>query len=253
MEIIHSTHQSMTAFIGDSKNKWVLTAIYGNSHPGPRKGLWKTIDAIANIVEDLNLPWSLMGDFNEITNISEKSGGSYNFTNTGFDNCINRNGLIDMGYIGLIFTWISSSRCIFPTKVRNISDHAPILLSTESNQVPSSNRKPFHFFAMWLEHEDFNSFISEVWESSEKDISSKLARITPTIINWNKEVFGSLFVKNKRLLVRLAGIQKSQDLRSNSFLWNLNYDLEMQLKNLLQLEEKFWQQKSRVKWLKEGG
>ncbi|KAK2662858.1 hypothetical protein Ddye_001432 [Dipteronia dyeriana] len=47
------------------------------------------------------------GDFNEIISSSEKRGGSCKFSNNGFANWIDRNKLVDLGFIGSKFTWMT--------------------------------------------------------------------------------------------------------------------------------------------------
>lgn len=119
--------------------------------------------------------------------------------------------------------------------------------------MPSPTLKPFRFYAMWMEHTDFEEFINAKWEGeTDADLVQKLAGITPCCERWNKEVFGGLFAKKRRLLARLSSIQKAQDRYSNYFLKNLSCELEEGLCQLLIMEEQYWRQKSRVKWLQVG-
>lgn len=60
----------------------------------------------------------MIGDFSEVVGSSEKKGGNVHFTNTGFGNCICKNGLIDLGFIGSAFTWLRNSNSISTRKVR---------------------------------------------------------------------------------------------------------------------------------------
>lgn len=104
VDIVLSTKQSVTAVVTVNNRSWVLTAVYGSPQPNVRKKLWSMLDEISSIVESENLPWVIAGDFNEITCLSEKKGGSVSFTNTGFGDSIDRNGLFDMGFTGSKFT-----------------------------------------------------------------------------------------------------------------------------------------------------
>lgn len=69
---------------------------------------------------------------------------------------------------------------------------------------------------------------------------------------WNREVFGNIFVKKRKLLARLVGIQASPNYPTSSFLQTLEVDLSQELNRLLQLEHDLWQLKSRVNWLNNG-
>lgn len=104
LDIVLSTKQSVSAIITTNDQPWVITAVYGSPQPNVRRDLWKLLDEISSIVEDADLPWIIAGDFNEITCISEKKEGNDSFTNTSFANCLEKNGLIDMGFIGEKFT-----------------------------------------------------------------------------------------------------------------------------------------------------
>lgn len=99
----------------------------------------------------------------------EKERGSDSFTNTGFANCLEENGLLDMGFVGGKFTWVSSMgnptpiiieldrgiynsswKYKFPESFithlpRINSDHNPLLLSLFSNHHPVTAFKPFRF------------------------------------------------------------------------------------------------------------
>lgn len=104
--------------------------------------------------KDFSLPWLIMGDFNDISNTKEKFGGRHPDLNKMalFNDFLNTCNLIDLGFIGPLFTWSNNrehgktirtriDRChansswlnIFPNSIvshlpRTHSDHCPILL-----------------------------------------------------------------------------------------------------------------------------
>lgn len=55
----------------------------------------------------MNLPWLLLGDFNQILDNSEKRGGSppLGARIRAFKEAISACGLIDLGFFGPRFTW----------------------------------------------------------------------------------------------------------------------------------------------------
>lgn len=70
---------------------------------------------------------------------------------------------------------------------------------------------------------------------------------------WNIETFGIISLQKKRILARLAGIEKALSNGANDYLINLKYSLRDDLETILIREEILWKTKSRDKWLKEGG
>ena len=102
-----------------------------------------------------NLPWAVMGDFNDVTREEEKSGG--NGINSrrvfAYNECMDYCNLIDLGFSGPKFTWSncrdvsdliqqrldrvwvnSGWKFLYPDAIvshlaRISSDHCPLLLS----------------------------------------------------------------------------------------------------------------------------
>lgn len=65
-----------------------------------------------------SLPWIIVGDFNEIISPAEKSGRRSTFINTGVNDWIQNNGLIDLSYVGQRFTWVKAESSLNTTQVR---------------------------------------------------------------------------------------------------------------------------------------
>ena len=104
LHVIASSRHSVTALVDDNRKPWVLTVVYANPCVTTRRALWNYLDAIRNCFQ---LPWLVAGDFNEIVNSSEKRGGRFHHANSGFGDWIDRNELVDMGFIGAKFTWMT--------------------------------------------------------------------------------------------------------------------------------------------------
>lgn len=276
LQVVLSTKQTVTAIVTYKGVKWALTAVYGSPCPRTRKHLWKLLDDIAGIVQDLNLPWVMAGDFNEILNLTEKKGGRPRFTDTGFNDCLYRNLLIDMGFVGQQFTWVNSTTNLNPIRSRldrgvcNMnwqiqfpesqithlpriaSDHCPIMLSLQSNHHPRSQFKPFKFFMMWIDHPDYKRLVNQVWQTQSLSLEDKISETAKQLQVWNKETFGNIFSQKKTILKRLAGIQNALDRNVNPYLHRLERELQLHLTDIMEKEEKYWLQKSRITWLKEG-
>ncbi|KAK3198505.1 hypothetical protein Dsin_021920 [Dipteronia sinensis] len=92
LQVVTSTRHCITALV--DANPCVTT-----------KGLlWTYLDAISKCFA---LPCLIAGDFNEIANTSKKRGGRASFSNSGFIDWIGRNNLVDLGFTGPKFTWMT--------------------------------------------------------------------------------------------------------------------------------------------------
>lgn len=82
----------------------ILTAIYANPTFNIRKLLWEKLARLASFI---NLPWLLMGDFNDISLPCEKFGGcSLNrMKMRTFNSFLDKANLLELGFIGPKFTW----------------------------------------------------------------------------------------------------------------------------------------------------
>lgn len=135
---------------------------------------------------------------------------------------------------------------------RLTSDHCPILPSF-CNHNSFQKIKPFKFEPMWCLEPSFEQTLNGLWCNSQKLFFEKLKDMSPLLVLWNKDVFGNIFKKKSRILVRIEGIQKSQGV--NGFSENLFYlesVLQKELLSILHREELFWKMKSRDNWIVKG-
>ncbi|KAM1727381.1 hypothetical protein ACFX12_018028 [Malus domestica] len=135
---------------------------------------------------------------------------------------------------------------------KTISDHTLVLITLESKHIPNPEFKPFRFEVMWMKHECFKHYLESNWKSQDVGINQKLGFLSGKLRWWNKNMFGRLEWKRRRLLARIEGVQKALCNNCWPFLLRLNTSLSKEYNNLLEQEEIFWKQKSRVKWLQEG-
>jgi len=105
-----------------------------------------------------------------------------------FNNWIENNGLIDLGFSGTQFTW---SRGLNPDtrkyarldrglcnqawrmrfqeagirhRIQNQSDHCPLLLFPNNFGPMHHGQRPFRLQAAWITHENFTSFLTQNWD-----------------------------------------------------------------------------------------
>ena len=181
IHVVANSRHSITALVDDQNYFWILTVVYANPCANIRRLLWSYLDSIRSCFQ---MPWLIVGDFNEITSCDEKRGGRTTFSYSGFSNWIDRNELVDMGFIGPRFTWMNKrgvgdevwerldrGLCSMEWRIhysesfvkhlpRLSSDHCPVLIQLQSTQIPYSMSKPFRFEAMWLKNKDFEAIIS---------------------------------------------------------------------------------------------
>ncbi|MDV3146745.1 MAG: hypothetical protein Q8754_02860 [Sweet potato little leaf phytoplasma] len=83
---------------------WRFIGIYGNPVRGLHHERWRLMTRLA---EQSDIPWVLGGDFNEITDGSEKKGGSSRAEADmrDFQEAIDCCGVLDPGFIDLKYTW----------------------------------------------------------------------------------------------------------------------------------------------------
>ncbi|XP_062005875.1 uncharacterized protein LOC133723058 [Rosa rugosa] len=166
LDVVDSNFQSITSLVTESSDKqWFFTAVYASPDPVLREELWSYLD---NFNSHCTISWLIAGDFNELISNADKQGGRAVLGGGSFANWVDRNFMIDMGYIGADFTWKAirngeeilerldrglcniSWRHEFPDAfVQHVArlkfDHCPIFLSLSRAQTPSLTLKPFRF------------------------------------------------------------------------------------------------------------
>jgi hypothetical protein len=276
VEVISATEQEVHALVrvSPSSSPWLLSAIYASPRFADRLVLWNNLKLIA---DSHNIPWAVMGDFNDIVSSDEKFGGNLICRTRvqAYLNCMDYCHLIDLGFSGPKFTWTnmrgvmdliqerldrawanSNWKLIFPEAqihhlARINSDHCPLLLKLDP-PPPSSTDRPFRFQPCWLNHPDFPRIVKEAWQRHNDNLSTAISEFISSAQTWNSEVFGNIFTNKRRLLARLLGIQKALARHPSSTLLQLQTNLSDELNQILNLEEELWAIKSRTNWLVSG-
>jgi hypothetical protein len=105
IEQIYSHPKYIDVRVVESPSKiWRMTGIYGEPRWDDKYMTWDRIRALKN---NSNLPWIILGDFNEIMFSHEKEGGNprpQGFMQA-FRNVLDDCGLEDIGFTGDQFTW----------------------------------------------------------------------------------------------------------------------------------------------------
>jgi hypothetical protein len=226
-----------------------------------------------------NLPWLMMGDFNDAMWQSE------HFLETrrsekqmlDFREALSYCDMHDIGFTGTPWTFDNKQRGIRNVKVRldrvvaspdwsNIypqsyvrhltssrSDHCPILLTMEHNCAMGSPSRPRRYEACWEREETLAEEINLAWEghSRPKDlgaVASNLNGVMDCLQAWSKETVGSIPRRIEKLRKELEHI----NLKFSRHVQEEKRRIEKELDSLLEHEEVYWRQRSRINWLKEG-
>ncbi|KAI5351228.1 hypothetical protein L3X38_004119 [Prunus dulcis] len=208
LHVVAHSSQTVTALITMDSKRWLLTVVYASPCANVRTSLWKYFDGLAAVC---NLPWLLLGVFNDIVCGEEKLGGNLDVGGQHFIEWIDRNHLIDLGFSGANFTWCNKRgeddviwkrldrglcnidwRFLFSEAhlshlPRVNSDHCPIMVKFFSNHLPATDSMPFRFQAMWLSHPSFSEFLSGLWNSSTGHAAQKSASLIWPLQRWNKQ------------------------------------------------------------------
>ena len=71
-----------------------------------------------------------------------------------------------------------------------------------------------------------------------------------SLVNWNKSTFGNIYMKKRRILAHIAGIQKCIANHHNNRLLNLDTKPRKYPNDILAQEEILWYQKSKEDWIR---
>lgn len=273
MDIIASNPQFILANVEDDmENKWSIAFVYASPTPHLRRKIWSTLKP-----ERFGgrKPWIAVGDFNSVSSAEEVSNRD-TFAlhrNANFNHWIFQEGLIDMGYSGARFTWMRGKssesfkgarldRALGSTKWMDTfpdtsiihlpmfsSDHSPIKVVIGKGTEGPRNR--FFFQATWPAHEDIDRVVSETWTNTTQ-ITINTNHIAEALSKWNRDTFGNIHAKKRKLMARLGGIQKTMVNNWHNGIVRLNKKLSLELEEVLNQEELLWYQQSRENWIRSG-
>ena len=243
--------------VQSSNLSWIFSAIYASPRSEERSILW---DNLAKVAELHKLPWVMAGDFNEPLVDGDKFGGRGVSINRSlaFKDCLDKCSMVDLGFSGPRYTWtnkrdfsnlileridryfMNPDWCmLYPeAKVTHLprchSDHCPILLELFPN-ITSHLTRPFRFQEFWLSDITFPRVVSQAW-SRNTNLADSIECFSKEATLWNKDHFGNIFHKKKRLMARLYGVQKALANNPSPDLINLESQLQKDLEEVLDHE-----------------
>ncbi|KAK8562313.1 hypothetical protein V6N12_010397 [Hibiscus sabdariffa] len=259
----------------DSSLVYHFTGFHGRSESTQKKHNWALLDRLRSASP---LPWLLGGDFNEILTLSEKQGGSRkpHHHMTDFRECLLRNNLSDCKPSQGWFTWLQSGPRVSPIRERldrfvaddawfsrfpsfrawseysPHSDHHFILLDTSVSPAPPGPRGQgglFQFESCWAREPDCVALVHALWAHTPGSLPVKLSAISNGLRQWqhskrDKE-WGRIPVLRSEI-DRLSARKLSPDELA------VLLAAKGELRHLLNLQEVYWAQRSRILWLSAG-
>ena len=262
---------------GHTENAWRLTGFYGEPETSRRSEGWNMLRMLCSKPK---LPWCVVGDFNELLEVSDKSGGvprSHNLMQS-FREVLDEGGFVDLRYTGPDFTWhgrrrgelvwerldrgVANYKWLdrFPMgRVEHLhcftSDYRPLLLNLDPNgESQRWKRKPFRFKVMWAADPRCSNTVARVWAThavgTPMHIATvKLKKCKKCLKKWSRQHFGNVKkqIKDTKELLWQAEAKSVSDGNYQDMV-----TLKAELNKLYDKEEQMWHQRSRVQWLKSG-
>ncbi|KAL3846296.1 hypothetical protein ACJIZ3_003699 [Penstemon smallii] len=246
-------HIDAFVYNNDASDVWRVTGFYGEPDSANRHISWNVLRRLSSFSSK---PWLHLVDFRT---------------------ALHDSGLVDLGFVGDIYTW--TNRWPHPLTIRERldracasdlwvqkfpysrvvhmdtinSDHNPICIEVRAQQTfhrPKAKKK-FRFEAMWLKSEDCAKIIGDSWNSLHGSNTTwdKLQNCSRELEIWSRCSFGSIRKSMKNLQEQIANVRKGPTtVRSKQIEKNLTLELE----DIRDKEDLMWRQRSKAHWLKEG-
>ena len=115
----------------------------------------------------------------------------------------------------------------------------------------TSLTRPFKFQEFWLLDSSFPGVVAQAWSRGE-GLGERIDNFSKDALIWNKNLFGNIHLKKRRVMARIYGVQKALASRPSADLINLEKVLHQYLELLLDQEHDLWALKSRINWMIQG-
>ncbi|XP_071939796.1 uncharacterized protein [Coffea arabica] len=249
-----------------------FSAVYARCTRVGRRDLWSTMDALAGEIVG---PWLLAGDFNVISSMEERVGGSpANERNMEeFNDSIGNCGLTEVPFDGALFTWTNGrvwqrlDRALMNRDwavgyefshvshlCRGRSDHAPLLISCQNG---SPTKHSFKFLNVWRWHSGFMEVVQQGWAmpvggDGMTKFNQKLRAVKGCLRGWNVQVFGNIFNRVREAEVVLKQREEQYDIGRDSGSRAALEEAKAVYARSLAWECEYWRQKAGIRWLQVG-
>ena len=269
LDIKFSDRNVIDCLVNYGDFSFFLSCIYGEPSAVGKDVIWERLNRIGVLRKE---PWCLVGDFNEIQNNDEKSGGPSRPVESflSFTSMLKICGMEELDAKGDRFTWSGKrgnhwvqcclDRCfgnkewfkLFPSSNQTFmdkrgSDHRPVWVKFRAMQ--DRFRGQFRFDKRLMLSMEVKKEVEGAWSCARGDgsLSSKITNCRKVLSGWKKKRIFNAKDKINLLQQRLEWFE-SKPYQCRFMVNNLKKELIRAYKE----EEMFWWQKSRDKWLTRG-
>ncbi|KAB1671571.1 hypothetical protein, partial [Gossypium barbadense] len=225
----------------------------------------------------VNEKWIIRGDFNALLDEAEKEGGRRKaiVLIEDFRSIVDELSMVDLKTDNGWLTWVNNREGTARVKERlhrflmsanavnsfpfletrvirqSSSNHDAISLDTEVRRPRDGLRDPrlsFKYDICWARNEEAKMIIEEAWQRGSQDTLEKISIVGKELGRWQ---YKKLKQMRNQIGSLKAKINRTIDGQGSNHEGNKLKAMRLNLGNLLDIEEKFWAQRSRVMWLKE--
>uniref|UniRef100_A0A803MDE4 Endonuclease/exonuclease/phosphatase domain-containing protein n=2 Tax=Chenopodium quinoa TaxID=63459 RepID=A0A803MDE4_CHEQI len=223
--VSYSAHHFAIDILNDNNcAMWRAIGIYGWPEQSNKHLTW---DLMSSLKSGCSIPCIMFGDFNEISSLCEKEGGPLRSERlmdafrVTMDTCAMR----DLGYRGSIYTWERGNTmdtyvrerldrftadeewcALFPNFevhnlpiIKSLSDHAPILMSSDNRGGENCGSTGFKFKSLWLSSDECGEVVAKGWsESMGLNMANRVVVCGEKLASWAALNFGSVKKRIKK-------------------------------------------------------
>ena len=264
VSILAQSHNYLDSLVTFKGNSFHMTFVYGEPKIPRRQGVW---DAISSLAANRASPWLLTGDFNEILDNSEKSGGPARPERTflAFREFLALNDLFDLKHTGNHLSWRGRRgqhlvHCRLDRTLGNSawydafpqgrshylrfegSDHRLVFSAFDATR--RNQGKIFRFDSRLKDVEEVRQMIEHTWNaSSDLSVALRLGACRRAIVQWSR-----IHHANSRQTIE-ALRQRLDTAMSNDVPDETVASINKELLEAYKAEEAFGKQRSRMLWL----
>lgn len=278
VEILSASDRIIDARVKHRDLVYFISFVYGDPVRQKRQIFWDNHTAIGL---NRNSGWCLVGDFNEMMNSSEKSGGStrgessfYPFRSMARDcrikeipssgdklSWVGAREIISNGVKEKVWIQCRLDRTfgnsewflLFPRSHTHYlerlgSDHRPILTTTVGLSTRSVGR--FVYDKRWSKKPEVMEIVRKGWNSVQGNsatVSERIASCRKLISIWKRDESSN----SKKMINKFRKELEKEEKKTTPSMPRIIF-LKLELAKLFQEEEEFWKRKSKNNWLLAG-
>ena len=276
VEVLNMNERHIDAYVRMTVDGplWHVTFVYGEPCVENRHRMWSLLE---DIRQSSNLPWLVMGDFNEVLwqyeHFSKRPRNESQMR--AFRDALHSCELHDLGFRGLPHTYdnkregwnnvkVRLDRAVADGNWRDVfsnaqlshlvspcSDHCPIVLQLSGDSRTQGRKKCLQYEIFWEREAAISEVIGEAWSEygTKEDlgeINKALGKVMIALHSWSRTKCKNVGRELERARKRLSNL-----LEANADGATVRQVTD-NMNDLLYREEMLWLQRSRVSWLKEG-